>query len=112
MAKSIEDVKKLIKSWEQDPEWDLSETEGFEEYRFLLQAYQEKKEREWELERKKREEQINEEARKLGVEGLYRIILRLSQRVDKHDRAMWALCSENTILAADILRRDEDDVIF
>lgn len=35
-----EDVEDLKRNWQQDPCWDLADTEGFEEYREELAAFQ------------------------------------------------------------------------
>ncbi len=47
MAKTREDVDRLKAGWEGDPCWDIYDTEGFEEYRDELKAYQEQREEEW-----------------------------------------------------------------
>jgi len=47
-----------------------------------LKIFQEKCEKEWEKQIAEKEAKIDEEARLLGIEGLYRIILRQQQIID------------------------------
>ena len=82
MKKTIQEVEKLKLSWKEDPCWDLSETDGFEDYKEELKIFQEKCEKEWEKQIAEKEAKIDEEARLLGIEGLYRIILRQQQIID------------------------------
>lgn len=58
MPKTKEELDYLKLSWERDPNWDIEETEGFEEYRDELLAFRQQKEREWKEKRAKREEHL------------------------------------------------------
>lgn len=77
------DVDKLKSDWVQDPVWDIYDTEGFEKYSDELKKFQQEKEKEWEQQRLEREKKIDEKARELGVEGLYREILMLKNKIEE-----------------------------
>ena len=64
--KTQEQVTQLKRDWEGDPNWDLEETEGFEEHREELLAYRLAKEAEWEAAHQKR---LLDKAEKLGCPG-------------------------------------------
>jgi hypothetical protein len=86
--KTREEVEKLKKDWLKDSCWDIEDTEGFEEYKEELLQYRLKCEAEWELERIKREKETDEQARKLGVEGLYRIVMQNKELLERQTTAI------------------------
>jgi len=47
MSKTREEIEALKASWKNDPIWDLEDTEGFEEYRDELVAFQKEQEAKW-----------------------------------------------------------------
>lgn len=83
MRRSKEEIQKLIADWESDPCWDLYETEGFEAHREELKAYQKAREAFWEKMQKEEEKRIDERAEKLGIKGLYRLILKQQEEIEQ-----------------------------
>lgn len=63
--KTREEVEYLKQGWKEEPEWNIYETEGFEEYREELKIYQEEQEALW---KKQREENDKQEAFELGID--------------------------------------------
>ena len=77
--KTEQDLKDLIKSWENDPCWDIEETEGFEEYKEPLKSYRLAKEKYWEV---KHELRVLEECKKYGCnEELLKLLESLQHRI-------------------------------
>lgn len=62
--KTRDEVENLKIEWEKDPQWEIEETEGFEDYRDELTAFRFEKEAEWQkrAETRKTEFQRNEPA--------------------------------------------------
>ena len=58
------DLQGLKEQWKADPIWDIYETEGFEEHREELKAYQKEWEEIWES---GRIERLEEKAAKMGI---------------------------------------------
>lgn len=83
MRRSAEEIQKLIADWESDPCWDLYKTEGFEAHREELKAYQKAREAFWEKMQKEEEKRIDERAEKLGIKGLYRLILKQQEEIEQ-----------------------------
>lgn len=108
MAKTIAEIEKLKREWENDPCWDLYETEGFEEHREELMAHQQKYEAKWEEMRLLKEKELDAKADKLGVRGLYRLIEQYRELLDKHNRAIEAIAAGHNHQASKILRGYED----
>lgn len=108
MPKTVEEIEELKKDWESDPCWDLYETECFEEHREELKAFQENREAEWAEERKQREKEIDAEAEKLGVRGLYRLLIKRRELLDTHEDAITALANGDSQRAYKILKGYED----
>lgn len=81
MAKTPEEISKLKVYWYNDPIWDLYDTEGFEEYKEELKAYQEECEARWKGIRLQSEMEIDIKAKTLGMEGLYRLILEQNKTI-------------------------------
>jgi hypothetical protein len=61
--KTPEQIEDLKWNWRSDPCWDIADTEGFEEHRAELEAYQGEMEKQWAYERL---EQDLAQCRKLG----------------------------------------------
>lgn len=68
--KTQEKINELKRQWEQDPCWDIEETEGFEGHEHDLLAYRKQKESEWE---KERQENLERVADSLGCPGNIKI---------------------------------------
>lgn len=51
-TKTTAEIKALIKDWEEDPCWDLEDTEGFEAHVVELRKHRIEKSKEWRLENK------------------------------------------------------------
>lgn len=81
--KSREEVEQLKQSWKEDPCWDIEETEGFAEYNEELLEYRLKCEAIWDSNAKEKDLQIDAKAKELGIEGLYRIILDLQNKIER-----------------------------
>lgn len=77
-----EEVEKLKFEWKCDPCWDIYDTEGFEDYKDELKEYQKKCEKIWENQRMEEKAYQDANARSLGLEGLYQMILDLQNRLD------------------------------
>ena len=60
------DVERLKDSWKEDPNWDLEETEGFEEYREELVAFRLEWEARW---KEEREARLQAKAESMGIPG-------------------------------------------
>jgi hypothetical protein len=56
--KTREEVEALKINWHDDPNWDIEETDGFEEYKDELLAYRKQSEKEWEDARQKRHDEL------------------------------------------------------
>ncbi|MGJ0847803.1 hypothetical protein ACR77J_14020 [Tissierella praeacuta] len=98
--KSIrEEIEKLKKNWERDPFWDLYETEGFEDYKEELKEHQERMEAIWEKEYQEKEKEIDRKANGLGLEGLYRIILRQEKEIENLEKAIVFLADGENLKA-------------
>lgn len=97
--KSRKDVEQLKLNWLNDPIWDLEETDGFEEFSEELLRFRLMMEKKWEKIAKERELQIDEEAEKLGVKGIYRLLLEQKNKLNRHESAIESLADGNTLLA-------------
>jgi RNA polymerase-interacting CarD/CdnL/TRCF family regulator len=89
--KTRKEVEKLKSDWESDPIWNLHETEEFEEYYDELKKFQEEKETMWKKIQEEEEKEFDKKALKLGIEGLYRKILRQEIEIDRLKRAIDSL---------------------
>jgi hypothetical protein len=106
--KTREEVEKLKHAWLKDPIWDISETEGFEEYKDELTAYQKKIDDNYKLKLQEEHNIEKSEADKLGVHGLYRIIKDLYiQNIRQHE-AIEYLTEGQTNSAYRTLRNDPE----
>ena len=47
MIRTASEIEELKVQWEQDPIWDIENTEGFEEHRTELNAFHDAKSKEW-----------------------------------------------------------------
>ncbi|NEX60168.1 hypothetical protein [Noviherbaspirillum galbum] len=88
VEKTREEVEALKRNWQEDPCWDLGETEGFEAHRAELAAFQTENERIWRDQAKvrqaKQEQDIADKAIALGIPGniaLAGYILDLERRI-------------------------------
>lgn len=106
--KTKEEIDELKSQWLADGIWDIEDTEGFEEHRKELLAFRIKHEKQMEGERMRQEALISEKARKLGVEGLYRLILHNEELVKRHAKAIEALADGKTTAAYRYLQGWED----
>ena len=80
--KTQEKINELKRQWEQDPCWDIEDTEGFEVHARELLAYREQKESEWEKQRQKELEYV---ADSLGVPGNVKLacaFIELQKRIE------------------------------
>lgn len=75
------ELDKLKSDWYRDPIWDIYETEGFEEHQEELVAYQKQCEQAWEEEALQRESDLKKEAEKLGLVGLYKLLLKQEEEL-------------------------------
>ncbi|MCR8860368.1 hypothetical protein NQ113_24670 [Bacillus pseudomycoides] len=82
----------------------MKKTEGFEEQREELKAYQKKREATRKEETQQKKEAINLKAQQLGLEGLYRLILKHEELIKRHDRAIELLSDDNFYDAYRILK--------
>lgn len=103
LCKTIGQVYALKNSWHDDPCWDIEDTEGFEEYKDILLAYRTECAAKWEAERLVREKQLNAEADKLGIVGLYRMILSHELILKRHRRAIELLTDGDSFGAYKVL---------
>ncbi|SIR46329.1 hypothetical protein [Halanaerobium kushneri] len=74
------EIEKLKCEWAEDPAWDIEDTEGFEPFKDELLNYKRFMTRYWENKQKQIEEEKDQKANQLGLEGLYRMILNLQER--------------------------------
>lgn len=63
MARTQEEIKKLKESWMHDPNWDIEDTEGFEDHVEELLNFRRQTEEEWEAKSKARREARAEKVR-------------------------------------------------
>lgn len=62
---------------------EIEDTEGFEPFKDELIDYRKTVEREVKEKREKREKELDQKANELGLEGLYRLILRQEEEIEK-----------------------------
>ena len=85
MPKTKQELDDLKAQWKSDPCWDLYNTEGFEEHKDELYAYQEKMERKWADEY---HERISTKAKEMNCSfETAEYIRRLEQRLEKLENA-------------------------
>lgn len=96
MEKTVEQkLNDLKENWLEDPVWDIEETEGFEDYKEELLQFRLQQEKIWEEQAEKRERKIDEKARELGIEGLYRILLEYENSLQRQRMAIECLANNN-----------------
>ena len=81
--KTQEEINELKRQWEQDPCWDIEDTEGFEDHARDLLAYRKQKESEWEKQKQKELEYV---ADSLGVPGNVKLacaFIELQKRIEE-----------------------------
>jgi hypothetical protein len=103
MAKTVEEIEKLKADWYADPCWDLYQTEGFEEHEEELKTYQHQSEIKWKIRIQNEDKELDREAEQLGINGLYRLLLRYEKIQDNHAKAIEALTYGRSKLAYRIL---------
>ena len=108
--KTQEEVEELKRQWRKDPCWDIYDTEGFEEYKDELVAYQKSINDMYEAQLQKEHEIENSEADQLGVHGLYRIIKDLHTNIENQHEAIGYLINGETHTAKGFLRNDPEYV--
>jgi hypothetical protein len=102
------EIMELKQAWDQDPFWDLYNTEGYEEHKEELRAYQEKREKEWRDRAIQRKKELDEEADKLGVRGIYRLVKKHEELLERHEKAMNLLADGNGYQAYKVLAGMEE----
>ena len=92
------EVEELKRQWLEDPCWDIEETEGFEEYKEELLRFRLYQEKAWNEEENREEIEKMNKAKKLGLKGLYDIILRQEEEINtlkqNLDRLEWRIINE------------------
>lgn len=81
--KTRQEVERLKRDWEFDPNWDIEKTEGFEEYYDELLTFSNEKKAKWNEENNLRR---LKRSRELGIEGNYKLldyIESLENRIEK-----------------------------
>lgn len=76
------EVEELKRQWEDDPCWDLEDTDEFSEYKEELLQFRLECEAKWEERYINEQLKIDSEAQKLGVEGIYRLIIDMQKKID------------------------------
>jgi hypothetical protein len=104
MSVTHEQVEKLKADWKADPNWNLAETEGFEDHVEELAQFQKDCEAEWEAKIQKRAAEIDAKADELGVQGLYLLFLKQEEMINRIIRAIGASESEGNIEAYRIIQ--------
>jgi hypothetical protein len=84
MPKTRKEIDKLKAAWLRDPVWNIENSDGFEEHAEELLEFRHRSE---ERQRVAREAAIDAEADRLGARGLYRMVLALTERVEKLEDA-------------------------
>lgn len=83
---SRKEIEALKKEWEEDPCWDLVDTEGFESCRNELAAHQAMIEESWKKkandERQQEELELAAEFAELGELGVYRVLKKAMERIE------------------------------
>jgi len=108
--KTREELEQLKREWGKDPCWDIYNTEGFEEYKDELKAYQKSIDDKYERQRQQEREIENSEADQLGVHGLYRIIKDLHTKIENQHEAIGCLTNGETRTAKGFLRNNPEYV--
>lgn len=83
MSKTRNEVENLKRQWVVDPCWDLEDTEGFEEHKDELLEFRLKQEKKREDKWLKEQEDVDKKAKELGLEGMYRIILKQEREIEQ-----------------------------
>ncbi|MFK7692878.1 hypothetical protein [Paenibacillus sp. HJGM_3] len=91
--KTAQEIERLKQDWLNDPCFDLAETEGFENHKEELLKFQQETEAAWKSKYEADQAEIDTEAERIGVKGLYRIVLAM-QKV--HGRAIQLLTEGKT----------------
>ncbi|MFB5268193.1 hypothetical protein ACE41H_15605 [Paenibacillus enshidis] len=89
--KTQEEVENLKENWLNDPCWDISLTEDFEEFAEQLRQ------------REINEAKVDATAEDLGVKGLYRLICRLEDMQEIHSEAIALLTEGKSFEAYNVL---------
>lgn len=105
MAKRTrEEIEALKDDWLADGCWDIEDSIGFEEHREELLAFRKKIEKKREEAMEAEEKRLDEEAEALGLKGMYRMLKKHAELLDRHHRAIAELGSGNSEVAHRILR--------
>lgn len=109
MAKKTRvEIEDLKRQWLEDGCWDIEDTEGFEEHKDELLQFRLEEERKYEEKKKAEEKKIDEKAKELGVKGLYRMVIKHEELLNRHHRAIEELGDGNSHLAYRILQGYEE----
>ena len=108
MSKTIQEIEDLKKDWLEDPCWDIEDSDGFEEHKEELLKYRLEQEKIWENKRLKKEKEIDEKARELGIEGLYRMLIKHDELLERHGKAIDLLADGESHRTYRVLRGYED----
>lgn len=104
MSKTICEIQNLKRQWINDPCWDIENTEGFEEHKEELLKYRLQCGSEWEKERLEKEKLIDEEVKKVGIKGIYRMIKKHNELLERQERAIELLVDGNAFEAYKALK--------
>jgi len=86
--KTQEEINELKRQWEQDPCWDIEDTEGFKDHHEELTAYRKHCEATWE---KERQENLERLADSLGVPGNVKLacaFIELQRRIEELEKRL------------------------
>ena len=86
-----QEIERLKKEWLQDACWDIEDTEGFEEHRAELLAFRLETEADWESQEEEKRLSNIEQARRLGVEGLYDLYVKQQAQIESLTNALLLL---------------------
>jgi len=107
--KSREEVEALKQDWLSEPCYNLNGIEGFEAYNKELEDFQAHWEQIWEEKENERQLAIDKKANKLGIEGIYRLVLKNQELTKRIEKACYSICDGETYNAYRILNGWETD---
>ena len=91
-----QEIESLKREWLADGVWDIEDTEGFEEHREELLAFRLEVESEWESQEEEKRLNNIEQARRLGVEGLYELCIKQQAQIENLTNAILLLTEGKT----------------
>lgn len=90
VKKTVEEPEQLKSNWMADPCWDLYDTEGFEEHKEELKVFQKQCELYWLQQLRSKELQLKLHAENLGLVGLYKLIVKQQEEIEKLKEDRWS----------------------